>query len=269
MGVELIGQVEAARVHHDLAYVATVRVHFPERGAEFFRLGAALCTWAGAGSPFNRVMGLGLDGAVTAAELDRVEAFFRRHAAPTVLDLSEHAQRSLDAVLRRHGYRAGGPLRIYLRRPHPADHDDEPDVLVRAVTAAQRSLWAATVSRGFADRDDVAADAIASVIVRIPDKQLFLAYLDGEAAGAASLWLDGPIAILGGASTRPGYRRRGVQTALLKARLAAAWTAGATLAMAQSDADTASERNLRRRGFELGYTTRAWRSGLDDSSPPT
>ena len=63
----------------------------------------------------------------------------------------------------------------------------------------------------------------------------------------------GSIAQFTGAATLPAHRRRGVQTALLAARLAAA-AAGCDLAVITTAPGTRSQRNAQRQGFDLLYT---------------
>lgn len=82
----------------------------------------------------------------------------------------------------------------------------------------------------------------------------FLARVDGEPAGAAAVQLSYGLASFFSASTRPGFRRRGVQTALLHARFAAAAAAGCDLATVQTTPGTASQRNVQRAGFTVAYT---------------
>lgn len=59
---------------------------------------------------------------------------------------------------------------------------------------------------------------------------------------------------LGGASTRPEFRRRGVQSALIAQRLQAAYAQGCRLAYAKTSPGSDSQRNLQRAGFELAYS---------------
>lgn len=66
--------------------------------------------------------------------------------------------------------------------------------------------------------------------------------------------MHGLIALLGGASTRVDDRQRGMQTALIEARLDAGRAAGCTIALVHSDPGKTSERNITRRGFRLAYT---------------
>lgn len=60
---------------------------------------------------------------------------------------------------------------------------------------------------------------------------------------------DGPIAVLGGASTLPAARGKGVQAVLLRQRLADASRAGCWLAAATAAPASASLRNLERAGL--------------------
>ena len=62
------------------------------------------------------------------------------------------------------------------------------------------------------------------------------------------------IAQLTGAATAPAHRRRGVQTALLSARLAVAAAAGCDLAVVTTQPASKSQQNAQRRGFALLYT---------------
>jgi GNAT superfamily N-acetyltransferase len=81
-----------------------------------------------------------------------------------------------------------------------------------------------------------------------------VARVDGEPAGGASMRLDeAGLAQLAGAATLPGYRRRGVQRALLAARLAVASRAGCDLAVITTQPGTQSQANAERQGFQLLY----------------
>jgi hypothetical protein len=57
-----------------------------------------------------------------------------------------------------------------------------------------------------------------------------------------------------GTATAPAHRRRGVQTALLSARLADAAAAGCDFAVITTQPGSKSQQNAQRRGFDLLYT---------------
>jgi GNAT superfamily N-acetyltransferase len=56
------------------------------------------------------------------------------------------------------------------------------------------------------------------------------------------------------ADTLPAFRSRGIHTALVHARLAAAREAGCDLAMVHTRPGAVSQRNILRAGFQLAYT---------------
>jgi ribosomal protein S18 acetylase RimI-like enzyme len=80
-----------------------------------------------------------------------------------------------------------------------------------------------------------------------------VALRDGVFAGGAELRVGGGIAQFAGAATAPEHRRRGVQTALLSARLVDA-AAGCEVAVITTQPGSKSQQNAQRRGFDLLYT---------------
>jgi len=62
------------------------------------------------------------------------------------------------------------------------------------------------------------------------------------------------VAQLAGAATAPAHRRRGVQSALLSARLADAASGGCDVAVVTTQPGSKSQQNVQRRGFDLLYT---------------
>jgi GNAT superfamily N-acetyltransferase len=82
----------------------------------------------------------------------------------------------------------------------------------------------------------------------------YVALCDGVIAGGARSRMAEGVAQFTGAATAPAYRRRGVQTALLSARLADAAAAGCDVAVITTQPGSGSQQNAQRRGFDLLYT---------------
>lgn len=140
----------------------------------------------------------------------------------------------------------------------------ETPAITRA-TPEESSLWMDVVTTGFLSPDTfdgpvshesfdratlerVYADTIASKgFVR------YLARRDGVIAGGASLRMGDGVAQLSGAATLPDHRRRGVQTALLRTRLADAFHGGCDIAVVTTQPGSKSTENVQRFGFELLY----------------
>jgi GNAT superfamily N-acetyltransferase len=86
----------------------------------------------------------------------------------------------------------------------------------------------------------------------------FVAELNGQAGAAGALSLHDGVALFAGATTVPEMRRRGLQAALLEARMRYAFEHGYELAMMVTEAGSQSQRNAERKGFRIAYTRTKW-----------
>jgi len=129
------------------------------------------------------------------------------------------------------------------------------DLMVRPVeTAADLGLWQETSARGWGHEDAAArraSDAFAAAANALDGEHMIIAFdrSDGRPVGCASMTVRDDVAMLGGMSTVPAERRRGVQAALLRHRLAEAGRLGCELAVTTAAQGSPSARNLERHGF--------------------
>ena len=82
----------------------------------------------------------------------------------------------------------------------------------------------------------------------------YAALRDGVLAGGGEPADRDGVAQFAGAATAPAHRRRGIQSALLSARLADAAAAGCDVAVIVTQPGSKSQQNAQRRGFDLLYT---------------
>jgi len=116
------------------------------------------------------------------------------------------------------------------------------------------AAWSTTLLDGFEYTHDADRDRVAiwnRMVYALPGVTALLAWINGAPVGAASVMILGTTAPLGGAATLPAFRRRGVQRALIEARLAVARRAGCALAIVTADPGSSSGRNAERTGFQL------------------
>jgi ribosomal protein S18 acetylase RimI-like enzyme len=137
--------------------------------------------------------------------------------------------------------------------------------IVRAGTA-DLPLWRDTVIEGFMHPDAFdgppPTESFDREMLRgvfeesslTPGIVAYLARRNGEVAGAGSVRIAEGLAQMSGASTLPSHRRRGVQSALLGARLVDAARAGCDLAITCTEPASKSQQNMQRAGFELLYS---------------
>lgn len=254
---QLAQRLEYADAQHTADYAITRARLEPSSDASVEQIMGGYAVFTGTGTPVNTVVGLGLESPVSAANFQQIEAFYQQHGVPAQIALCPHADPALLPVLRERGYNIQRFYTIHARtiQPHEQWHE-APGITVEQVQPDDEAQWITTVTSSFTDT--MPPDAVAILLARLafhkPGAACFVAYVDGEPAGAGALFIHNKVAMLFSAGTRGSFRRRGVQTALIAARLAAAARAGCNLAMTLSVPGGASERNVQRAGFHIAYT---------------
>ena len=222
-------------------------------------------SFAGAGSPYNKVAGLGFGGVPDAAALDEIERSFAACGAPVQVELAHLADPAILAMLAVRGYRLESFENVLGRAlTDEPERVMPPGVEVRLSTEDESEAWLDAVAEGsvhpdaqgvpwheeFSREAIIAAeqDSAAAGDVR------YAALRDGIIVGGATMRIADGVAQLTGAATVPAHRRRGVQTALLSTRLADAAAAGCDVAVIITQPGSKSQQNAQRQGFDLLYT---------------
>jgi GNAT superfamily N-acetyltransferase len=166
------------------------------------------------------------------------------------------ADPSVPDLLTRRSYGITEFANLLVRPMATAQEMPSPGVQVLEAKPDDGETWASAAARGFFERDPVSEGQleIGRVMFHAASTRAFFATLDGRHAGVGALAVLGGIAVLFADSTLPRFRGRGTQLALIRARLAAARTAGAELAIASTMPGSISQRNYQRCGFETACT---------------
>lgn len=219
----------------------------------------------------NRVIGLEPSDVV---EVPRIMAWYQaRRVRPWFEIWVEDDHRPLVDALVRAGAEPIGSVNVQATASMDATPlpvlDTSHDVSVHGVGHLDAVTWARTLLTGHSVDPAVVPDAAADLthFCDEPGIDLFLARVDGHAAGAAVLTIDGGTAYLANAATVPELRGRGAQTALIASRLRRAREAGCDLVVSLTSADNdASRRNLERAGLRVVATKTVLRLGAEAGS---
>src|SRR5215472_2171090 len=101
----LAGRIERAEVGLIAGACEAARRRRPEAGGFAIPAAGGLATFAGDGSPFNKVAGLGFGGVPDTAALDEIERAFAARSAPVQVELAHLADPAIGAMLTGRGYR--------------------------------------------------------------------------------------------------------------------------------------------------------------------
>lgn len=236
-------------------------------------VGGTSAVHGGPGQPYNKLVGLGF-APLDEAELAAVEAKYDARNGEIRVEQATLADPAVASLLTRRGYELIGyenvlglelTATVRDRFARACDADAAQGLHISPASAAEVRVWIETVAEGFvhpdtfdgpAPTETFGREAIEEVFADFgttPGVTLYLARRDDAIAGGGSLRMSEGLAQLAGASTLPTHRRRGVQSALLRARLLDAANRGCDLAVVTTEPASKSQENVQRAGFTLLY----------------
>ncbi|MFL6628947.1 MAG: GNAT family N-acetyltransferase [Vitreoscilla sp.] len=259
---DIAATLEAAEAWHLRVQLETWRA-LGAADAHVVEIGSGVAAFAERlfGRKLNHVTGLGLAGAIDEDALARLEAAYAARGLGVEIDLCPHADAGALALLGRRGYAVNAFSNTYARTLDDVPARAAGGIEILQGRAADALFVDASVA-GFSvqarQRPRELLAALARIAQAREDTTLFVARVDGQVAGSAGLAvMDTPRGRIGElhiASTLPAFRGRGVQAALLQARLAAARDAGCALVFVGARPANTSARNVERAGFGLAFT---------------
>lgn len=283
------------------AQFALARHHlFPGSGSEAIRIAGADVVYDGPDSPVTQTFGLGLFAEAANDALDQIEAFFTTRGAHVHHEVSPFAGIDTLQKLCSRGYHpielssvlyqpivdptivgAPDPSHLGTREGSspsnsqgvvvpgsPVPSVPVPSVRIRLIGPQESILWSEINARGWAhdhpEFEPFMRD-IGALLTSREGSACFLAEIDGVHAATGALSIHQGVALFSGAATLPEHRRRGLQSALLEARMTHAREQGCDLAMMVAEIGSNSQRNAERQGFQIAYTRINWQRTASSS----
>lgn len=257
----LAKRLEAAEGFACAQFAAARKKLFPERGSAWMKCAGADVVFDGVDAPTTQTFGLGMFEELTAEKLEEIERFFEERCAETMHEVCPLAGVATLDLLCARGYR---PFEVsnVLYRSVEAPAAVSGNIRVRVIDPSEAQAWSAVSARGWTHEHRELEEFVkemGQIIASREQSPCFLAELDGVAGAAGVLILHEGVALFGGAATVPEMRRRGLQGALLTARMRYAQEHGCDLAMMVTEAGSESQRNAERKGFRVAYTRCKWK----------
>ena len=255
----LARRLESVEEMPQVLYARTFQKTRPEIGAAEEEICGGRMIFAGLGSPIGRATGVGLDRPFTAEDLNRVVPFYRAHKAPSQVDLCPMHEATVFEMFKERGYAIAELNNVLYRKldaeeklpPHPSGCDIRRSRLEEADAAG-----AIVESAFFPHGPPEAFRGLIAPFYQMERALAFVASAEGRlvACGTGLVIPEHRVFALCGAGTLAEFRGRGLQTALLRARMAAAVEAGCEYAVVVTQGSTTSQRNAERLGFRVAYS---------------
>jgi len=224
-------------------------------------------TFGGRGAFVNKACGLGLEGEVPAESAERIRTFFRDWQVEPTVEICPFVHPTLLEALAEAGFQLHAFENVLVRPLDPAEdlrralsHPWPEGVVIDRIDAsepAQVETYVRVSSSGFFAAGTEMSDSFFRMSLKaagLPGADCFVARVDGEVVGAAGCANRQGVTSLYGASVLPAFRRRGIQQALIAARLERGAQRGSRRATIVSHPGIPTERNAARLGFRMAYT---------------
>jgi GNAT superfamily N-acetyltransferase len=255
---------------HDLADIARLEeghcaLTLREIGRETIDIGGGVACRDVPGTWVNRAEGLGLSGPVSAEEIARLTAWYDQAGIEAQAKVCPYVDESLLPHMAAAGFIVKRFEQLLYRELRLDELIEPPQSLppeyeLRTVDpsdhARAREL-AELVYRGFAAPGAALSEphiALSMKCIQRHRAVTIAAYRNGVCVGGGGMESLGAIAGLYGVVVDPSHRRRGIQQALIAARLNAAINRGISIATIGSSPGHDTERNVLRFGFRVAYT---------------
>jgi len=266
-------RLEAAEGYACRQFTIARRRLLPNSGSEAIRVAGADVVFDGPDSPITQTFGLGIFEPLTPQDLEKIEQFFTTRGATTHHEVSPFAGAATLQLLCARAYH---PIEVsnVLYRPIELPFEPVPEVQasmhihVRVIGRDEAALWSEVNARGWSQEHpefETFLRDIGTVIVNRENSPCFIAEIDGQPGAAGALAIHEGVALFAGASTVPEFRRRGLQTALLEARIRYACEQGCDLAMMVAEPGSNSQRNTQRQSFSIAYTRLKWQKSAEQA----
>ncbi len=228
------------------------------------RIAGVICLAAkNVDEPFlNRALGVGTIADATPRLLERIERHYAGVGRPSRIALATgYVPLRVVRLLERRGYapmkHSGQEIYLYEQR-RPPDMPKVDGLTIEQAGPDLAALYSRTGFESFSDRGPQFV-AIVEALIRSRRRGLraFLGRIDGEPAATGMLFDVRPVGGLGNGSVRPGFRGRGLQTAMIAYRIRHGWARGYRLFFGQT-VNPASAHNMEELGWRKLYTEVAW-----------
>ncbi|WP_437676894.1 GNAT family N-acetyltransferase [Sorangium sp. So ce131] len=259
----LSARIEAAEAAKVEGLAREVAARVPAQRAAVAVIAGGRAAFVVPHARISRAAGLGMSGPVEARDVEALEDFYASRGTAARILVSPFAHPSLLARLGERGFRLESLDTVLVRHLALAAEAHAPEPTARGGVVARRaareeaSAWVAASLSAFALPGEPPSDRVDLFEAGFhqPGTAYFFASLtDGSVAGVGAVCVHERVALLFAGATLEAHRGRGVQRALIDARVAYARDVGCDLAYSVAEAGSTSQRNLERAGLVAVYS---------------
>ena len=228
-------------------------------GTQILRAGTTLATKVSF-LPWNPLTNTAR-GIESAEQLGAVLAFYAETEQNCWIEVSPYAPIAATDALIANGFHVERHASTLYAAPLPATRVAlDREIAIVEIGAPLVNEFLDALNTGFGTPPEVLADLRTNQAFwpTVKTWHLFLARINGVTAGGAVLSIHDDVAYLAAASTLPAFRNRGIQGALIDARIECARALGCNIVAGQAAWATSSQANMQRAGLQISHLRTLW-----------
>lgn len=262
---QLAYQIEVAEANIHKNFILLHQARIPGSKAQFQNIDTGIAAYVNPISPLTQAFGIGFtaDTANFEENVEQINAFYKQCDAPAAVEVCHTTSPRFAEELIRQGYTLAEYSTVLvknLQEKNIKNFDEEyflgKGFEIIPVPNELAAVVAEVIAIGFGVQDPLLLADLVSLFqlyAQIPSARPLCAIMNGQVCAGANFLLHDNIAFLAGTSTLPEYRGRGIQTALINARLAYAKENGVKWAVVATEPGSISQKNFLKRGFQIIY----------------
>jgi GNAT superfamily N-acetyltransferase len=256
---DLAKRVEQAQAQNQIDYATVHQSLVANSPYTALRLDSGAALYAGTDSPLTQSFAVGLEGEVSEKTVETLEEFFFSRGAAVNIEVANLADMSLTTHLGKRGYAVSEYSHVLGFELANLGAMPQTPLHVYRLESSEIEAAADAIAAGFLEQNlgesEIPPDFSELFVTSFhtTGSSGFAVKIDGEIAGGGGMTILDGVAMLSGASTQPKFRNRGIQRALINARLAFAREAGCDIAQVSTAPGTVSQRNMHSMNFNILY----------------
>lgn len=218
-----------------------------------FELAGGVGAFAGRGNPLTQAASIGIERDLEPDEWSVIDRFYGERDTEFEFKIGPITPPGIQNEATRRAIRLNEHEQYLALDLTPWTPGPEAEVEIKRIGPEQFVAYAEVLGRGFYGGD--VPEGLTEIVIESLKANLqgYGAWVDGELVAGGGLTLRDGIAWLHGAAVVPEFRNRGIHKALQRARLVAARTAGADLAIQGALPASVSAQNAQRQGFQPAF----------------
>jgi GNAT superfamily N-acetyltransferase len=257
----LARRLEAAEEIPQVCQARHYRQTHPESDAAVAEVAGGSLSFLAKGSLVGRGVGLGMEGPVTAEEVERFEEFYRSRGAPAQVDVCPYTDLGFIETLKSRGYVMAELNNVLYRRLGESERFAPAlgaGVSIAEARPEQAEKFTDVLARCFFREGEIPPGfgELIRPMFQFPGNFAYFVEVEGKPAGTAAgqVIAERKMAAMFGDGTLEAYRGRGIQAATIAVRLQYAVEAGCDLAAVVTLGGSTSQKNYQRHGFQVAYS---------------